>query len=59
MCTGLLLGSCYIAQGAQLGALPCARGVGWMSGREAKEEEDRCVHVAGSVYCTAETNITL
>ena len=29
-----------------------------MGGREAQEGGSMCVHIADSLYCTAETNIT-
>ena len=50
------MGSCYIAQGAQLGALWWPGG--W-AGREAQEGGDECIHMADSHCCTAETNTTL
>ena len=50
------MGSSYIAQGAQLGALYLegwdGGGVGW---REAQERGDICIPMAGSLHCTMET----
>ena len=47
------MGSCCIAQGAQLGALWWPRRVD-----EAQEGGDRCVHMTDSLCCTAEINTT-
>lgn len=49
------MGSCWIAQGAQLGALRRPRGVGW----EAQDGGDVCIHIADSPCCTKEMNTTL
>ena len=51
------MGTCCIAQRAQLGARWSPRGVG--SGREVQEGGDICVHMAESLPCTGETNTTL
>ena len=54
------MGTCYKAQGAQLGALWWPRGVDWgWSGREAQEEMDKGMHMVDSFHCTEETNTTL
>ena len=52
--------TCYKAQGAQLSALDDLEGWdgGW-SGKEVQEGGDICLHMADSLVCTAETNITL
>ena len=54
------MGSCCIAQGAQLSALWCPRGVGrgGRGRRETLEGGDICTHIADSLCCTAETNTT-
>ena len=54
-----LVGSCCIAQGAQLAALWWPRGLGWGGGTATQEEGDICIHMAGSCCCTAEINTTL
>ena len=49
-----LAGSCWRAQGTQLGALGWPRGVGWeWGGREAPKGGDVCIHITDSLYCTA------
>ena len=51
------MGTCCIAQGAQLGALWGPRwGVG---GREVQEGGDMCIPIADSLRCAAETDTTL
>ena len=55
------MGRCHVAQGAQLNGLCWPRGAGsgeW-GGREVKEGGDRCIHIADSLHCIAETNTTL
>ena len=44
-----LVGSCCIAQGPQLGALACPRGVHWGWRREAQAGGDICIHMADSL----------
>ena len=57
-CVRQLVGNCCKAQGAQLGALWCPRGLGWGFGREVQKEGDMCIRIADSVCCTAETSAT-
>ena len=33
--------------------------MGWGGGREAQEGGDKCIHIADSLYWTAEINTTL
>ena len=55
------MGTCCIAQGAELGALWWPRWVGWGGGggREVQKGGDIGIHTADSLRCTAETNTTL
>ena len=53
------VGHCWVAHGAQLGALWGPRGLGCRGGREAQEWGDTCMHIADSCCCTAATNTTL
>ena len=57
-----LVGSCCMAQGAQLGALWWPRGMGRgrsRGRREVQEGGDICICITGSLCCTAETSTTL
>ena len=51
-CIKQIVGTCYKAQEAQLDVLWWARGMGLGGGWE---EGDICLHIAGSLHCTAET----
>ena len=54
------MGSCCIAQGAQLGAQWWFRGVGQWGGWEAGSKgDDICIVIPDSHGCTTETNTTL
>ena len=54
------MGSSCIAQGAQLGALWCPRGVGWgIGGRLKREGIYIYIHITDSRGCTGEANTTL
>ena len=53
------MGTCCIAQGAQLGL--CGDLDGWdgeVGRREFQEGGDICINIADSLRCTAETNTT-
>jgi len=54
------MGTCYMAQGAQLSLLLCDDLEWWGGmrggGREAHDRGDICIHIADSLCCTAETN---
>ena len=54
-----LVGSCCIAQGAQLGARDDLEGRDGGTGREAHGGGEVCIHMADSSCCSAETNTTL
>ena len=47
--------SCYITQGAKLGALWWPRRVGWGEKREGQKEGDIYIAMSGSHCCMAET----
>ena len=56
------MGTCYIAQGAQLTALWWYRWMGWGRGRGdggSPKEGDICIYIADSLLCTEETKTTL
>ena len=53
------MGSCCIAQGAQLGARDDLEGWDGGTGREAHGGGEVCIHMADSSCCSAETNTTL
>ena len=53
------MGSCCVTQGAQSGTLWWPRGMGCRERKEAIEEGNVCIIVAGSHCCMAETNKAL
>ena len=46
------MGTCGIAQGAQLSALDDLEGCSGDGGREVKEGENVCIHIVDSLHCT-------
>ena len=56
------VGTCCIAQGAQLTALWWCRWMGWGRGRGdegSPKGGDICIYIADSLLCTEETKTTL
>ena len=53
------MGSCCIAQGAQLSSDDLHKWDGGMGGREVQEGGDICINIDDTFHCTAEINTTL